>query len=165
MAGYIQTAQRDDWGTPLHLMNIVEEIMLTIHLDPCGAPGRILPHAKKTILLPEDGLAPSWAGLNVFVNPPYGKPLDAWLEKCANAGSRDSTNVIALIPACTSRKAWQRFVSRAEAVCFLKGRLKFHGAPSSAGFSSALVFWGGPDMASTFCKIMQHYGHHVLTHP
>jgi site-specific DNA-methyltransferase (adenine-specific) len=151
MAGYIQTAKSQDWGTPYPIVEHVYGVFGgTIDLDPCGNPGRLLPGVDLTILFrsgkPErvgviydDGLQRRWTG-NVYCNPPYGPPLDDWLAKMAAEGT-NGANVIGLLPVATSRKAWQHYVPLAHSVCFIKGRLRFEGAPSSAGFSSAMVLW------------------------
>ena len=47
-----------------------------------------------------------------------------------------------LIPARTDTVWWHTALSVCSCVCFIKGRLRFQGAPSSAPFPSALLYWG-----------------------
>lgn len=168
MAGYIQTAKNDNWGTPDRVLGAVLEVFGgSIDMDPCGNELRLLPGVKETILLPHpklaqpdrvgctyaDGLAIDWTGY-VYCNPPYGEPLDAWLTKCVY---EKYAHTIALIPAVTSRRVWQDTVPAAKAVCFVDGRLKFHGAKNSAGFSSALVLWTEDRyLPDRFAQVMCH---------
>jgi hypothetical protein len=72
----------------------------------------------------------------VFLNPPYGKETDAWLEKMSTHPSG-----IALIFARTETATWQTWVwPFAKAVFFLDGRLFFHHPDGTRGKSNA----GGP---------------------
>ena len=155
MAGYINTAKNQDWGTPDKVMEIVSYAFNgMLDLDPCGNPDRLLEgvsstfikaasHKNKALLeskgavFGKDGLLEKWYG-NIYVNPPYGKPLDEWMRKCAD---QKGANVIALLPSYTGRAVFQETLPSAAAVCLMRGRLKFAGAKDSAGFSSMLVLW------------------------
>jgi hypothetical protein len=103
----------------------------------------------------DDGLAQDWetvAGL-AYVNPPYGRGIGAWVEKCA---TRWRGETIALIPARTDTAWWHASVPSAAAVCFLRGRVSFIAADGSvdgaATFPSAIVYWGAcrPAFAAAF---------------
>ena len=89
--------RNDRWLTPLDIVNALGQF----DLDPCGAPG----HATaETIWTPElvgDGLAMPWAG-RVWLNPPYGRTMRAWVERLVEHGSG-----VALLPVGTGTKLWQ----------------------------------------------------------
>jgi hypothetical protein len=142
MAGVIQTPKDDTWGTPDRIIKLVNRIMPTGFVDPCGNASRILPGANKTICPPDDGLAVEWYG-DTYANPPYGPPLDDWMRKAAQSASVLSgrADVLMLVPVVTARRCWQRYVPLAAAVCFLAGRLRFYGAANGAAFASALILW------------------------
>ena len=146
------------WRTP----EVFEETLnkLTkIGLDPCGHPRTKL-HALKQYLLSqgEDGLKKSWRGRGlVFVNPPYGrdkkrknKPRTLiWLLKALREIRKDPTmEIVFLIAARMDSGAFQDIVfKRAQAVCYWRGRMKFHGKTKSgklvgALFPSAVVYFG-----------------------
>jgi hypothetical protein len=164
MAGTIATPQRDDWGTPDWVVTAVEMVLTRIDLDPCGNPARYLPRVHKTICLPDDGLMGPWVGLRVYANPPYGKPLDAWMDKFEGEAFLHGAHVIALLPVVTSRKAWHRSAKEAAAICFLSGRVRFDGAPSSAAFSSCLMLWSRDTIIiQRFVKVMKNHGHVMIT--
>lgn len=98
---------------------------------------RLAPH---TIL--SDGLATPWDGVGndlIYCNPPYGRGIGAWVDKCREAAAAGET-VIALLPARTDTR-W--FPWDADALCFWKGRLTFKGAPAPAPFPSVVAFWPG----------------------
>lgn len=143
MAGYISTAGRSDWNTPPRLAGLIQSALGgRIDLDPCSNE-RSCVDAESRIALPDDGLSEPWEsyGQTVFANPPYGRGLEKWLEKCS-ASAAVGLDVIALLPATPDTRAWHRFVfGDAAGICFLAGRLKFVGASASAPFPSALVIW------------------------
>lgn len=130
---------RDDWGTPQPVIDRVLDVG-PIVLDPCSNPASIVPAAER-IMLPLNGLTVPWPvpGL-VYVNPAFSE-LRAWLECCAAHGSAGG-EVLALVPARTDTRAWQRFATRADAVCFWRGRIRFVGADAGAPFPTAFLYWG-----------------------
>ncbi len=84
-------------------------------LDPC-APRKTRTRVHLTV--DDDGLSVAWHGV-VFVNPPYGRGLAAWVAK-----------------------AHGEVEAGRAAVFFLRGRLRFGAGTQSAPFPSALVVWG-----------------------
>jgi hypothetical protein len=136
MAGHIATAARVDWCTPPGIYQPIVDFFGQIDLDPCTNNHSCVPATRK-VMLPEDGLSVPWDG-NVYCNPPYGRGLRKWVDKAAS-----SQSVIMLLPAAVGTKHWQEVIFRtAQAVCFIKGRVKFVGATASAPMDCALVYWG-----------------------
>jgi len=133
----VESLDSDDWYTPPY---IFEALGLTFDLDPCGPPGGLpwLP-ASKTYTEDDDGLTQPWFG-RVWLNPPYSSPWP-WVEKLSQHG-----NGLALIPADTATRGFQRFVTIGWSVCFLRGRVTFvqpgNDNVTSARFPSALVAYG-----------------------
>ncbi len=88
----------------------------------------------------DDGLSFPWHG-RVWLNPPYGKAQDEWLEKMADHG-----NGIALIPVATSTKRWDRLFKQASAICFARGRINFYDCNGDEikgnNLDSALIAYG-----------------------
>ncbi len=82
----------------------------------------------------------------VFLNPPYGKEADAWLERMSKHRCG-----IALIFARTETSTWQQWVwPFADTVFFLNGRLFFHlpdgtRGKSNSGGPSALISYSPAD--------------------
>lgn len=101
--------------------------------------------------LSTDGLKQSWGGERVWCNPPYGREIGKWVDRCSKAGMFDyspgthaPTLAVMLLPARTDTRWWHDFViPRASEVRFIKGRLKFGGAKNSAPFPSAVVVFRG----------------------
>lgn len=128
--GHERTDGRDEWLTPPEIIRALGEF----DLDPCAPVTRPWPTALRHFSIADDGLAQDWVG-RVWMNPPYGKALGVWMERMAEHG-----NGIALIFARTETEAFHRFVwGAAQAVLFLRGRLKFYNVDGTAGENSAGV--------------------------
>lgn len=129
-----------EWYTP---PEIFRALGLTFDLDPCAPPGGLpwIP-AKRFLSRADDGLARPWEG-RVWLNPPYGRGIDAWMRKLSAHGDG-----IALVHARTDTAWWREAVSGATALCFVAGRIKFvrgMAAPLSGGASpvpSVLIAYG-----------------------
>ena len=82
----------------------------------------------------------------IYVNPPYGRAENkAWARKIAEQATFMPNNLamIALVPANTETNWFHEYWREADAICFVRGRLKFLGAQHVADFASALVYFGG----------------------
>lgn len=128
-----------DWYTPRWLF---DELGLKFDLDPASPIGGIpwIP-TKKFYTEKDNGLIQPWNG-KVWLNPPYGKHTGAWLEKMHH-----HRNGVALVFARTDCKWFHDYVAKADAILFLKGRVKFvdglgKTGQSGAGSGSMLVAWG-----------------------
>lgn len=111
-----------------------------IDLDPC-CENRTIPNvpARLHYTQREDGLKQPWSG-RVYMNPPYGRKIDAWIEKlCAEHHNGNVTQAIALVPARTDTQWFKRL--RDFVCCFVEGRLTFSGS-DPAPFPSAVFYLG-----------------------
>ena len=70
----------DEWYTPPHIVGCVIATMGAIDLDPCSN-SRATPTipARRHFTIDDDGLAQEWHG-RVYVNPPYGRVIDLWID-------------------------------------------------------------------------------------
>jgi site-specific DNA-methyltransferase (adenine-specific) len=67
-----------DWSTPQELFDELDkEFHFT--LDPCASDWNA--KCKKYFTEKEDGLKQDWGNEIVFMNPPYGKVFNNWMEK------------------------------------------------------------------------------------
>ena len=108
-------------------------------LDPCATHENA--KCARYYTKGEDGLAQSWAGERVFMNPPYGRTeLPRWIRKAYDAAHEGAT-VVGLIPARTDTRAWHECIANAAEVRFVKGRLRFGDGRYPAPFPSAIVVW------------------------
>lgn len=130
-----------DWRTPEAVLDVVRGFD-AIGLDPCTTFDNPV-KALRWYAPPEaNGLVRPWAGRGlVWWNPPYGRELGRWIEKAAYEAHQGAES-IGLIPARPDTRAWQRWITGADAICFRRGRIRFVGAPASAPFPSALPYYG-----------------------
>lgn len=140
----MMSSANSDWNTPQKLLDVVYAFD-KIRLDPCSNSNSVVAAANHLcgFGIDDDGLTANWGGYGglVYVNPPYGKDITDWVEKCM-IESFNGVEIIALLPSRTDTKWWHNNIPSAQAVCFWKGRLKFVGAQNCAPFPSAIAYWG-----------------------
>lgn len=148
----------EDWRTPAAILDPINRHFGRIAFDPATTRDN-LTNAEyiRTEDCDPDGLATEWhtfGGLT-FVNPPYRK---AWYDKIGRELSKRSTDseLIALLPAKPGTAYFQNLVELCDATCFVRGRLTFDGAPTSAPFESALLYAG--DRRARFVRAFRRVG-------
>ena len=98
-----------------------------------------------------DGLAHSWAGERVFMNPPYGREVAAWTRKARTEAGGGCPLIVGLVPASTDLRWWHEDIepgrlSGGVEVRFPRGRPRFltdKALRASAFQPSAVVIWRG----------------------
>lgn len=111
------------------------------NLDPCSTDENH--KCDKYYTIKDDGLSKDWSGHNVWCNPPYGRNIGKWVEKCYREGCKDNTLVVLLIPARTDTKYFHDYILHRAEIRFIPGRLKFGNSNNSAPFPSMLVIFRG----------------------
>ena len=137
------SSDRMDWETPRSLFDLLDsEFHFTLDAASTDANAKCERHYT-----PEhSGLDADWSGETVFCNPPYGRELPHWVEKCAHEALKPDTTVVMLIPSRTDTRWFHRWIYGHAQIRFLKGRLRFetHGiAGDAAPFPSMIVVMGG----------------------
>lgn len=133
------SSKTNEWTTPQDLFETLNNIF-SFTLDPCCTHETA--KCVKHFTVEEDGLSKSWGGETVFMNPPYGRHIQAWLRKAYREGLRGDTPVVCLVPARTDTEFWHWYVMKANYVHLYKGRIHFAGAETGAPFPSAIVVFG-----------------------
>lgn len=128
-------SDRHDWATPQALVDGLAYIFGRFTLDVCATPETA--KAPRYFTPDDDGLSHEWCG-TCWMNPPYGREISGWVRKAWESGKEGAT-VVCLLPARTDTDWWTRYVTKAETVLFMKGRIKFDGAEHGAPFPSAIV--------------------------
>jgi len=131
------SSKTGEWATPQDFFDKLDWRFGPFDLDPCATP-----YNTKCVNFyteAEDGLSKDWSGHTVFVNPPYGRGIDKWIQKGYNTAKDGVSRVVMLIPARTDTKYWHDYVMNASEVYFIRGRLKFGNNSNSAPFPSAVV--------------------------
>lgn len=131
--------------TPHYVLRLIaEDLGGFIGLDPCTESDNPT-NARQFYAPPKDGLSLSWNFKSVFVNPPYGKAREPWIERCIET-AKTGRMVALLVPAATDTRIWQRAAICATAVVFTKGRLKFgvlreNRRQAAASHPSSIIGW------------------------
>lgn len=114
----------DEWLTPPEIIKALG----SFDLDPCSPINRPWQTATKHYTVNDNGLLLPWEG-RVWMNPPYGNKLSAWLNKLALHGDG-----IALTFARTDTKAFHDYVfDFASSIFFFKKRLTFYDVNGNKG--------------------------------
>jgi len=133
----LMSSDRMDWGTPQALFDFLDAIF-NFDLDVCAT-------WKNTMVkgsyysIEDDALQMEWKGKMAWMNPPYGREIMDWIAHAHDQS--ESVPVAVLVPSRTDTK-WFQYMWHADALLFVKGRLKFRGAKSSAPFPSVIAIFG-----------------------
>lgn len=153
----LMSSEKMDWRTPEILLALVRG-MGTIGLDPCADENPEHHFAAYNLTEADDGLEHSWdayGGSLVYVNPPYGRVLPAWIDYCNEFGE-EGVEIILLVPSRTDTRWFRSATEAADARCLWHGRLTFQGAEHSAPFPSAVFYYGQDPWL--FCSVFQDVG-------
>lgn len=139
----VNNSTDNEWYTPEHYIELARQVMGSIDLDPASND-----FANETVKATEyyteedDGLKQEWFG-NIWMNPPYSTAL---LQKFADKLINSKFNqAIVLVNNATETAWFETLVSKASAVVFHKGRIRFvkrdgeHGSPLQG---QAFLYYG-----------------------
>lgn len=127
----------DDWATPPAVFATLDA-EFDFDLDVCASPANA--KCRRFFTAADDGLSKQWTG-RVWMNPPYGRGIGAWMTKAADAAAAGAT-VVCLVPARTDTRWWhEQVMARAAEVRLVRGRLRFGDGHNSAPFPSAVVVY------------------------
>lgn len=132
------TSKSNEWETPKEFFDqLNQEFNFT--LDPCAS---IENHKCANYFTKcDDGLKQEWCGHTVFCNPPYGKELPLWVQKCYEQHNKYGITIVLLIPARTDTKYFHKYIYGKSEIRFIQGRLKFSNSKQSAPFPSMVVVY------------------------
>lgn len=128
----------DEWATPPDFFAELNR-EFRFNLDPCATDENH--KCPRYFTREQNGLAQEWGGYRVFVNPPYGREIGAWVKKAAEEAEKPGTLVVMLLPARTDTRWFHDYIYHRAAVRFIRGRLKFGGCSNAAPFPSMVVIF------------------------
>lgn len=129
-------AKTIEWATPLDFFKpLNDEFNFT--LDVCAT------HENKKVgkcfTLNENGLIQSWKGNVCWMNPPYGRTMQKWLEKAKYEADYFDVTTVCLIPARTNTRWWHKICLKSAEIRFVLGRPKFGDATHGLPFPLAII--------------------------
>jgi phage N-6-adenine-methyltransferase len=133
-------SEKEDWETPPEFFRLLDD-EFSFDLDVAANAE----NAKCENYFTEevDAFRRHWlCDSAAWLNPPYGRDIGKWIHKAHRSAIDEfAPVVVCLVPARTDTVWWHEFAMRADEIRFVKGRLKFVGAPSSAPFPSAILIF------------------------
>lgn len=129
----MMSSKSNEWETPDELFDGLNEVF-NFTLDAAAQPENARCDKYYTNgnvmcgrhVVTRSGLEHSWKGETVFLNPPYGRGIDKWVEKAYYESIDDDKPKVLLIPARTDTKFFSEFCCYAQEIYFIKGRLSFN---------------------------------------
>lgn len=123
---------RDDWETPKDLFRKYDE-KYHFTIDVCASDQTA--KCARYYTKEQNALAQDWNGERCWCNPPYGHIIKEFVKKAVESKAL----TVLLIPARTDTKLFHKYIYNRYPVEFIKGRIRFVGAGSTAPFPSMAV--------------------------
>jgi hypothetical protein len=139
----------NEWYTPPAIVNCASRVMDTIELDPASSEkAQEVIQADRYFTAKKNGLKQSWKCDSLWLNPPYAQPLmSEFVTKfCESWLAGDIGQACVLVNNATETQWFQRLAAISTAVCFLRGRVKFHdstGKPANTPLQGQAVLYFG----------------------
>lgn len=152
----------NEWYTPSIYVEAARMVMGSIDVDPASSQkANETVKATKYHTTNEDGRGQPWIG-NVWMNPPYAQPLisefcDLLVKKYREGEVKQAC---VLVNNATETMFYQGMLNTCEAVCFIKGRVKFvdeQGNESGAPLQGQTILYFGPHVTD-FGMMFQPFG-------
>lgn len=139
----------NEWYTPPHVLDVARRVLGDIALDPASCEvAQQNVQAHRFYSVKENGLEQEWYADSVWMNPPYGQPLiKEFVEKFVHEYHEGHFNKACVLVNNGTETVWfQNLASQADAICFIRGRLKFldsTGSPANTPLQGqALLYFG-----------------------
>jgi phage N-6-adenine-methyltransferase len=130
------TAKKANWETPQALF---DELDVEFGFQFDLAADETNAKCDRFYTIEDDALNQPWEGV-CWLNPPFGRGIELWLSRAVEAAQAGAT-VVVLVPARTDTIWWHDLVIPHAEIRFLRGRLQFEGAATSAPFPSAILVY------------------------
>jgi site-specific DNA-methyltransferase (adenine-specific) len=140
---YMETATRSEspeWPTPQWLVDQLAAEFGPFDTDPAAT--RSNAKAPRFYTIEDDGLTQPWPG-RVWLNPPYGRTIAAWMAKARDeVADGNADRVVCLVPARVDTKWWRDSTRSASLVRIWPGRIVWTENGQPAPFPSAIIVLG-----------------------
>ncbi|GHU72158.1 DNA N-6-adenine-methyltransferase of bacteriophage [Clostridia bacterium] len=131
------TSNSGEWETPQAFFDKLDD-EFHFDLDVCATAENA--KVARYFTKEQDGLAQSWAGSVAWCNPPYGKGIELWCQKCYES-SLNGVTVVLLVPVRSSTKWFHDWVLGKAELRFVRGCLHFSEAKHAAPFPSLVAVY------------------------
>lgn len=146
----------NEWYTPTEYIEAAREAMGSIDLDPASSDiAQEVVKAKMYYTIETNGLDKPWRG-NIWLNPPYSSDsIVQFIDKLVEEREHYQQAIV-LVNNATETEWFNKLISIASSVCFLKSRVKFYMPDGKTGAplqGQAMVYIGNrPTRFSDSCS-------------
>lgn len=136
------SSKSEEWETPDALFRILDERYGPFDLDAAATAANA--KCARYLTKEDDALSVPWSSRRVWLNPPYGRGVGAWIAKAdAEVLAGRAGRVVVLLPARTDTAWFHDVIYRnpRARVIFLRGRLHFNESKTPAPFPSMVVIF------------------------
>jgi ParB family chromosome partitioning protein len=152
----------NEWYTPWIYVEAARDVMGTIDTDPASSEtANEIIKANQYFTIEDDGRQQTWVG-NIWMNPPYSQPLVT--EFCAllveKLKNHEIKQACVLVNNATETNFYQNMMGECQAVCFIKGRVKFidqNGESTGAPLQGQTILYFGEGYQK-FAKVFSQFG-------
>lgn len=141
-----QNSGENEWYTPPNIIESAKNVIGNFDLDPATSElANEIIQAENIYTENDNGLEKEWYG-NVWLNPPYSQPLISEFSKKVIKELPNIDNLYVLVNNATETNWCQDMMQKCNAICFIKGRLKFidkNGQASGAPLQGQIVIYFG----------------------
>jgi phage N-6-adenine-methyltransferase len=131
-------AKTVEWETPLDFFKPLDD-EFNFTLDVCATHEN--KKVNKYFTLEENGLIQSWKDHTCWMNPPYGRTMQQWLEKAKYEADNFGVITVCLIPARTNTSWWHKICLKSSEIRFVLGRPKFGNSTYGLPFPLAIIIF------------------------
>ena len=144
-----QNSGENEWYTPPEIIESARAIMGKIDLDPATSESaNEIIKAEQIFTEENDGLIQQWNG-NIWMNPPYSQPLISEFSDKLISELPNINQACILVNNATETNWLQNMMQKCDAICFLKGRIKFidmNGNPSGVPLQGQVILYFGENI-------------------
>ena len=102
------SSRTDQWSTPQAFFDELD-MEFGFTLDPCATDQNH--KCKRYFTKQDDGLSQSWGDHIVYCNPPYGRAIKRWVQKCYDEVFHGNVPcAVMLIPARTDTEWFHKYI-------------------------------------------------------
>ena len=151
----------NEWYTPQSYIESVRRVMKTIDTDPASSDiANTLVKASVYFTSKDDGRTKRWSG-NIYLNPPYAQPLisDFCRLLLRKWWDKEISQACVLVNNATETSFYQDMLAACNAICFIKGRVKFvdENGREGAPLQGQTILYFGVN-STTFIEEFSRYG-------
>lgn len=148
-----QNSGENEWYTPEYIIESARVAMGSIDLDPATSElANEIVRAEQIFTESDNGLKQEWSG-NIWLNPPYSQPLISEFSDKLISELPNINQACVLVNNATETNWFQNMMRGCNAICFLKGRVKYldyTGSPANTPLQGQAILYFGKNKEEFF---------------